>query len=71
MVIGFIVSYFYNETYKFNIIENNIELKLKENYNINIITKNNDKNNYIFTSSDNSIEAVDELGNITPEVKVM
>ncbi|MBQ8535602.1 MAG: Ig-like domain-containing protein [Bacilli bacterium] len=69
LVIGFIVSYFYNETYKFNIIENNIELKLKENYNINVIAKNpknNDKNNYIFTSSDNSIATVDELGNITP-----
>ena len=40
LVIGFITAYFYNETYKFNIIENDIQLKLRENYNINVIAKN-------------------------------
>ena len=68
-IVGFIVVYFYNENYKFNIIENELELKMKENYNINVIAKNPnnyDINNYTFTSSNENIATVDKLGNITP-----
>ena len=69
LVICFITVYFYNETHKFNIIENDIQLKLRENYSINVIAKNPKNyniNNYIFISSNPSIATVDESGNITP-----
>ena len=65
ILVIFIILGIYKNKYRFTIIDKEIELGISDTYDVEIFSKDYEKANYIFISSDENIATVDENGKIT------